>query len=124
MTAKEIGEKYFELVKQNKDSEILDTLYAENAVSIEAAPMGEMPSRIEGLSAIREKHAWWNENMEMTGGDMKGPFPNNDGTQFSVFFSTEMKNKKTGDTTKAEEVALFTVENGKIVKEEFHYSGD
>lgn len=119
--AKEISKKYFELATQGKDSEILDQLYAENAVSIEALAMGEMPARTEGLAAIREKHAWWNENMEMLGGDMKGPFPNNDGTQFSVYFTMEFKNKNTGEVTKGDEVALFTVENGKIVKEEFHY---
>lgn len=119
--AKEIGTRFFELAQQGKDGEILDTFYSQDCVSIEAIAMGEMPARIEGLDAIRGKHAWWNENVETLGGDMKGPFPNNAGNQFAIFFTIDAKNKVTGDVIKGDEMGLFTVENGKIVREEFFY---
>ncbi|MEO0335232.1 MAG: SnoaL-like domain-containing protein, partial [Pseudomonadota bacterium] len=102
MDAKEIGKEYFKLAQQGKDAEILEKLYSADAVSVEALAMGEMPAKAVGISAIQEKHKWWNENMEMLGGDMKGPFPNNEGTQFSVYFTMEFKNKNTGEVTKGD----------------------
>ena len=119
--AQRIGLRFMELVKEGKDTEIVKTMYSEDAVSIEASSTGDMPTECKGIEAILKKHDWWFKNMEFIGGDVKGPFPNREGTRFAVYFSMKIKDKNTGDVTNGEEVGLFTVENGKIIREEFFY---
>ena len=42
--------------------------------------------------------------------------------RFAVFFRFDLTNKPSQQRLAMEEVGLFTVENGKIVREEFFYS--
>jgi hypothetical protein len=50
-----------------------------------------------------------------------GPWPH--GNRFIVGFQFDVTNKPSGRRMKMDEVGLYTVENGKIVREEFFYSG-
>ena len=50
---------------------------------------------------------------------MAGPFPNDN--RFAVRFNFDVTNKPSGRRMKMDEVGLFTVENGKITREEFFY---
>jgi ribosomal protein L21 len=62
----------------------------------------------------------------MIGGDqpkVEGPFPNND--RFAVKFHYETSPKSgpnKGKKVKMDEVGIYTVKDGKIVREEFFYS--
>lgn len=114
------------LVQHNKAgtlSELLDTLYAEDCVSVEAfaMPGGDGSREAVGLDAIKGKHEWWDNTMEMLGGEMEGPFPHGD-DRFAVIFKSQAKNKETGDVMNMEEVAVYHVKDGKIVREEFFYT--
>jgi len=48
-----------------------------------------------------------------------GPYPNGD--RFAVRFSFDITRKATGERVKMDEVTLYTVRNGKIIREEFFY---
>jgi len=123
MSAQEIGQKLVALCNEGKNLEALDTLYAENTESIEAMGTPDMPAEMKGLDAIRKKNEWWFENNELHSGEAKGPFPNGD--RFAVIFNFDVTSKAgpmAGKRMKMEEVGLYTVEGGKIVKEEFFYS--
>lgn len=123
MTTDEIGRKLVALCQEGKHLEALDTLYARDAESVEAMGTPEMPARIKGVDAIRKKGEWWFANNEIHGGSTKGPFPNGD--SFAVIFTMDVTAKKgpmAGKRMQMEEVALYTVQGGKIVKEEFFYS--
>ena len=50
---------------------------------------------------------------------MFGPYPNGD--RFAVRFAFDITNKPSGKRMQMDEVGLFTVENGKITREEFFY---
>jgi SnoaL-like protein len=123
MNTEEVGRKLVSLCQANKSHEALDTLYAKDAESVEAMSSPEMPAAIKGLDAIRKKGEWWVANNEVHGGTVKGPFPNGD--RFTVIYTFDVTPKsgpRSGKRTQMEEVGLYTVKGGKVVKEEFFYS--
>ena len=121
MTIKEIGERLVNHCKNGTEAELQNTLYADNAVSVEAMPNPETGTAIvEGIEGIRGKHAWWNETMEAVKMNVHGPYPHGD-SKFAVIFNGEAKTKADGKAFPIDEVAVYTVADGKIVREEFFY---
>ena len=121
MTTIEIGNKLVELCRHGKNHEALATLFAEDAVSIEAfAPPG-MQAEAKGLAAIKAKGEWWINNHEVHTAAVTGPWPHGD--RFIVGFQYDVTNKPSGNRMKMDEVGLFTVRDGKIIREEFFYQG-
>ncbi len=121
MTAQAIGQQLVSLCKAGKGMEAIDTLYADDVVSIEAQDMGEMPARMEGLEAIRGKNQWWYENHEVHSMGVSGPFCGHRTDQFAVEFELDVTSKQTGERSQMREVALYTTKDGKISQEEFLY---
>jgi ketosteroid isomerase-like protein len=72
-----------------------------------------------GIEAIKGKNTWWVENHEVHGGEVNGPYPN--GNQFIVHFKYDATPKHTGKRMTTDEMGLYTVDKGKITKEEFFY---
>jgi hypothetical protein len=114
------------LVKHCQDgteAEALNTLYADDCVSIEALDMpgGPMGREASGLEAIRAKHDWWFANNEVHHSGAEGPFlyaPNT----FSVIFDMDVTDKSSGQRMAMKEVGVYTLnDEGKIVREEFMY---
>ena len=123
MTTEEVGRKLVALCQEGKHLDALATLYAQDAESIEAMSTPEMPAKIKGVDAIRKKGEWWFANNEIHGGSTKGPFPNGD--RFAVIYDMDITPKSgpmAGKRVQMEEVGLYTVRDGKVVKEEFFYS--
>jgi len=122
MTSEEIGRKLVELCREGRNLEAL-SLYSPRAVSVEAQGSETMPAVMEGIDAIRGKNEWWLANNEVHSANVKGPFPNGD--RLAVIFNYDFTAKAgpfAGKRMQMEEVGLYTVENGKIVREEFFYS--
>lgn len=122
MTTLDIAKKYVALCAEHQNRNALETLFSKDAVSVEAAapPGGKVESR--GLEALMTKGKQWVENHEVHSSKIEGPWPN--GNRFIVRFSYDVTNKPSGRRFKMEEAALFTVENDKIVREEFFYPTD
>ena len=119
MTLNEIAEELVAGCKENRTKENLDRLYAKDAVSVEAMDMGN-GRETKGLDGIHAKHDWWESEMEFLGGDIRGPMPDGD-NRFAVIFQIKAKEKATGKVSDMEEVGIYTVADGKIVREEFFY---
>ncbi|HET7502640.1 MAG TPA: nuclear transport factor 2 family protein [Kofleriaceae bacterium] len=119
MTTLEIGKKLVELCQQGKNMEAMETLYAPDIVSIEAAAMPGFPAEVRGRDAVFAKGKTWGENHTVHSAVCEGPFPNGD--RFIVQFTYDVTNKPTSKRMKMDEMALFTVKDGKIVREEFFY---
>jgi ketosteroid isomerase-like protein len=119
MTTLEIGKQLVELCKQGKNDEVKDKLYDKDIVSVEAAaPPGSSPET-RGIEAIKAKGKWWADNHIVHSAVCDGPFPNGD--RFIVRFTYDITNKPSNRRLQMDETALFTVKDGKIVREEFFY---
>jgi len=122
MENKQVGEKLVELCNQGKNTEAIDALYDKDIVSVEAQGGPEMPAEMRGIEAIRGKNQWWFDNHEVHSGEAKGPYLNGD--RFAVDFRYEITPKvgpMAGKRHVMQEVALYTVKDGKIAREEFFY---
>ena len=117
MTTAEVAAGLVGLCKEGKFDDAMEAYYAENIVSVE--PMGDNLVT-EGLAGVRAKAEWWNENMEIKSASVEGPFLNGD--QFTVIYRLDVVQKADGKAFSMEEVALYAVENGKIVRETFFYN--
>ncbi len=122
MGVMEIGQRLVALCQQGKNLEALDTLYDRDVVSVEPMAMPGMPAEMKGVDALKKKNEWWFANNELHGGTTRGPFPNGD--RFAVIFTHDVTPKsgpRAGSRVQMEEVGLYTVKGGKIVREEFYY---
>ncbi len=121
MSATDVGQRVCDLCREGKNLDAVNELYADDIVSVEAAAFGDMPQTMEGIEAIRGKHDWWVENNEVHSADVQGPFPHGD-DKFAVVFNYETTFKPTGKRAKMHEVGIYTVKDGKVVREEFYYA--
>src|SRR5262245_11845473 len=118
----EIGKRLVDLCSQGKDLEAIETLDSPNIVSVEAVADPRFPQRMEGIEAIRGKARWWFQNHDVHSAQVSGPFPHGD--RFIVYFKYDITPKDgpmKGQRIQMDEAALYTVNNDKIVKEEFFY---
>ena len=118
MTTTDVAAGLVALCKEGKFDEAMNAYYDESIVSVE--PMGPSLETV-GIEAVRGKAQWWNENMEVKGAAIEGPFVNAD--QFTVVYHLDVVQKADGKAIHMDEVALYTVESGKIVREVFFYGG-
>lgn len=120
MTTQDVANRFNELAQTGQWDKIQDELYANNAVSIEpahAAAMG-LPNA-EGMEAIKKKGKAFNEMVEeMHGGYSTAPVIG--GNFFSIGMGMDVTMKGVG-RTKMDEVAVYEVKDGKIIKEQFFF---
>ena len=105
--------------RAGRETENLGRLYAEDAVSVEAADFGNGRA-VRGIDAIRGKHDWWAQTTEVLEQDVSDPMPNGD-DRFAVIFEVKARDRESGKVTEMREVGLYHVEDGRIVREEFFY---
>lgn len=73
-----------------------------------------------GKKAVRAKNADWNEHNTIHGVSVEGPYVG--ATGFAVKFEMEVEDKDGGQRKTMREIGVYTIKNGKIVREEFMYS--
>ncbi len=119
MTGFEIGKRLVELCKQGQNLQAIETLYSPEIVSVEAFSPPGMPAETRGLDAVLGKSKWWADNHVVHSAAVDGPYPN--GNRFIVHFKYDVTNKPMQKRMQMDEMALYTVEDDKIVREEFFY---
>ena len=119
MNTMDIANKMVNLCKQGKNLEELTTLFSDDVVSVEAGAMPGMSRESKGLAAVKMKGEWWSANHEVHSANVTGPWPHDD--KFIVGFQYDVTNKPSGQRMQLDEVGLYTIKNGKIVREEFFY---
>ncbi len=120
MTTLEIGKELALLCRQGKNQEAIDRFYSKDVESVEAVGMPGMDRIQRGIQAIKGKNQWWVDNHEIHGGTVEGPYPHGD--RFILRFTYDVTPKQTGQRMTIDETGLYTVQNGKIAKEEFFYA--
>ena len=117
MTIQDIAADLFALCQAGDFATPGEKYWADDVISLEAMP-GDM-ARVQGKDAVRGKGEWWAANHAVHSAELTGPYINGD--QFAVGFKMEVTPKATGERITMDEVALYTVKDGKIVEERFFY---
>ncbi len=73
-----------------------------------------------GRKAVDAKNAEWTKANTVLGASAEGPFVGSTG--FAVKFRVHVRDNATGTERHMTEVGVYTVSNGKIVREEFMYA--
>jgi ubiquinone biosynthesis protein Coq4 len=117
MTTQEVANRFSELAQEGKFEEILTELFADNAKSIESA--GGPFESVEGLGNIIAKTKKFHEIIE----EMHSEHTSQvmvAGNYFTCTMNMDVTMKGIG-RIQMEEVAVYKVENGKIVSEQFFF---
>ncbi|MCK8463684.1 nuclear transport factor 2 family protein [Aliiroseovarius sp. S1339] len=114
-----LGREFVQAMRNRRGIVHVDDIYAENAESVEAVvPPGRDERIAKGRGAIKAKRESWAATHTIHKLDADGPYvhpPN----RFVVRFEAEVTQKDTGRLMNLREIAVYSVEEGKIVREEF-----
>ena len=110
-TPREIGESLVALFNAGKSEEAESTWYHRKIESIE-----DDGSVFEGWKGVLEKGKWWKENFTVLSMQAKGPYVCSTG--FTVVYTGRVR-MPDGTEVDAHECGVYTVEKGRIVREQF-----
>jgi len=119
-TTAAVADELVSFCRAGKNMDAINSLYSPDIVSIESMGNETMPREQKGIEAIRGKNQWWGENNEVHSATVDGPFVGND-DKFAVYYNYDVTFKPTGKRNNMEEMALYTVKDGKVVREQFFY---
>jgi hypothetical protein len=120
MSLQTVAEKFAELCRAGKNFDVMKTMYDPNIVSVEGDG-----KQTAGQGPVIKKSEDWVSNKTFHGETVAGPFYNGaNPDQFVVYFTLDVTPKATGKRITLEEVAVYTVKNDKITREQFFYAGE
>jgi ketosteroid isomerase-like protein len=119
MSIAEIANDLVELCRKGKFMEATEKYYSDKIVSVESGGPPGVPLEMKGIEAIREKSKSFMENTEIHSAEVSEPYIGK--KKFAVEFKMDMTHKPSGRRMQMDEMALYTVEGGKIVHEHFYY---
>jgi len=119
-TTASVAQELVAFCRARRNMDAINKLYSPNIESVEPVETPVMPAVMHGIDAIRQKNVWWVENNEIHSAEARGPFVGED--QFSVHYIFDTTFKPTGARRTREEMALYTVKDGQIVREQFFYN--
>jgi hypothetical protein len=117
MNTEDVAKKVVELVRKQAWHEALDTLYDKDIVSVEARTTDGSSPETRGIEGVRGKTDWWLQNMQVHSFKANGPFVAHD--RFVVQYDADVTDKNSKNRMQLAEVGVYTVKDGKIVREEF-----
>ena len=118
MTTTEVAQKLVELCRQGNIDEVQETLFSNDAQSIEANEMMG-PRVVTGLNAIKAKSVAFQAGVEeFHGATISDPIVG--GNSFAITWTMDATFKGRGRMT-IEEVCVYQVKDGKITLEQFFY---
>ena len=117
MNTEEVAKNVVEFVRKQAWYEALDTLYDKDIVSVEAFSMSGGSPETRGKEGVRGKIDWWVNAMEVHSFNASEPFVAHD--RFVVQYDADVTDKSSKQRRRMSEVGVYTVKNGKIIREEF-----
>jgi len=117
MNTEEVAKNVVELVRKQAWYEAFDTLYDDNIVSVEAFSMSGGSPETRGKEGVRGKIDWWVNAMEVHSFNASEPFVAHD--RFVVQYDADVTDKSSKQRRRMSEVGVYTVKDGKIIREEF-----
>jgi len=108
---------------------VIALLRAGNAAEVEKEWLASDIESVEGLGAsmawsgkqsVLDKYRAWEADHEIHDMQVDGPWVG--ATGFAVKYRVDVTQKSSGQRNQMEEIAVYTVKNGKITREEFHFA--
>jgi hypothetical protein len=116
-SAMELGQRLVAMFNsRTPDEQIWRELFSKTFQSVEGMGMEMM---WEGVQAAKAKADWWHQDHTVHAASAEGPFVGSTG--FAVRFTMDVETMSTGEREVTQEVGVYTVRDGKIVREEFMY---
>jgi hypothetical protein len=110
----QLGKRLVELFNAGKIDQVERELWDKSIESIEGFGMGWA-----GEKAVKAKNEDWYSKNEIVGAAAEGPYVG--ATGFSVKFRIDVRDRANGNRTLMDEIGVYTVKNGKVIREEFMY---
>ena len=118
MTTQDVANRLHQLFNEGKWTEAQEELFSEDAESVEPPHSKGMQS-VKGLDAIKKKGDQFNQMVEeMHGGYVSEPIVAGNYIAFGMGMDVTYKGM---GRQKMDEIAVYAVKDGKIVKEQFFY---
>lgn len=111
----DLGRTLVDLFNQNRADDWIKGVWSRDVESIEGT--GQVA---RGREQILAKWDWWTSNHEVLGASAEGPYVG--ATGFAVKFHLHVKDKAAGADMNMTEIAVYSVRDGRIVREEFMYA--
>ncbi len=120
MNTQEVANRLVELCRAGKFDQVYGELFADDAENVEMPAMADGPlGNAKGLAAMRRKSELWAQGVEeMHGGSVGEPIVA--GNWFALPMSMDITFKGRGRMA-MEELCVYHVRDGKIVREQFFY---
>ncbi|MEP6738463.1 MAG: SnoaL-like domain-containing protein [Chryseolinea sp.] len=117
LTTLEVADLYYELSEKGEFDRILTDLYDQNIRSVE--PEHSNWQSVQGIGKVKEKAEQWHSMIEVMHGGYTNK-PQVAGNFFTCVMGMDatLKDKQ---RLKMDEVAVFEVQNGRIVLEQFFF---
>ena len=117
-TTQEVANRFHELAQSGNWQQIQDELFSDDAESVEP-PHSQGMQSAKGREGLKQKGEMFSSMVEeMHGGYSSQPIVA--GNHFAVAMGMDVTMKGQG-RSKMDEIALYEVRDGKIVKEQFFY---
>jgi hypothetical protein len=118
MTTQEDADRLYQFCKEGKWEEAQDALFSKEAESIEP-PHSQGVQHVQGLDNIKAKAKSFSSQVEeVHGGYVKGPLVAGNFVSLAIGMDVTMKG---AGRMNMEEIALYEVRDGQIVKEQFFF---
>lgn len=118
MTTQEVADRFQELALIGQWEKIVDELYADDVISIEPENQSNLPT-VKGLEAVKQKADMFHQMIEAMHGAYSTP-PVVAGNFFTCTMGMDITMKGVGRIN-LDEVAVYEVRDGKIVREQFFF---
>ena len=121
MTTAEVAAQFVALCRERRFLDAVETHYADDVVSVEPMDYQGTGREMRGKDAIKTKNRLWFEvENEVHSSSVTGPFVGPE--RFAVKYVFDWTRKTSGERLVLDEMAVYTVTNGKISREEFLYA--
>ena len=118
MTTSEVATKLVGLCREGKNLEAIETLYHDDVVSHEMP--GYAPEVTQGIKAVHQKNEEWFANLQQFhGATISDPMVA--GNHFTTHMTLDVTFGD-GNRMEIEELGVYQVENGKVIRERFFYT--
>jgi hypothetical protein len=119
MNMHELAAQFAALCQAGRLLDAVDAFYADSIVSVEAMDFLGLGRETRGKEAVRRKNETWLAESEVHRADVSGPFVSPE--RFALVFDFDWTRRVSGERVRMQEVAVYTVEGDKVVREEFLY---